>query len=149
MRYIQHENGDVIDGWRAAEIRRYARSIFVGFALEGKVFQSWAERVDMASRISFYRHMVVRFPELGFCELDWKSEQIAIEIYSQWRGQWMNKQELEKTKGRTSLKRLVEDNWKDDSSSKKTKISMSRSESALPDLLAVDLSDSVCVVFNF
>jgi hypothetical protein len=128
MRYLQHENGNVIDGWRASDVRRYARSIFVGFALQGKVFQSWVEGVDAASRTSYYRDMVVRFPEIGLCELDWKSEQVASEIYSQWRSNWINKQEAEKTKANSLPKWLVEESLKDPSH-KKMKISKSRSES--------------------
>ena len=65
MCYLQHENGDVIDGWRASDIHCYARSIFIGFALEGKVFQSWVEGLDAASCISYYCDMVVRFLEVG------------------------------------------------------------------------------------
>ena len=146
MRYLQHENGDVVDGWRASDIRRFARSIFVGFALQGKVFQSWVEGVDAASRTSCYRDMVARFPEVGLCELDWKSEQIASEIYSQWRGNWINKQEAEKTKGKSLLKRLVEEILKDPSH-KKMKISKSRSESVSLDSSPVDASDLVRVKY--
>jgi hypothetical protein len=143
MRYLQHENGNVIDGWRASDIRRYARSIFVGFALQGKVFQSWVEGVDAASRISYYRDIEARFPEVGLCELDWKSEQIASEIYSQWRSNWINKQEAEKNKGKSLPKRLVEENLKDPSH-KKMKISKSRSESVIPGSPPADFSDLVC-----
>jgi hypothetical protein len=138
MRYLQHENGDVIDGWRASDIRRYARSIFVGFAMQGKVFQSWVEGVDAVSRTSFYRDLAARYPEVGLCELDWKSEQIASDIYSQWRGHWLNKQDAEKTKGKSLSKRLVEESVKNPSHKKK-KISKSRSESP------ADFSDLVRV----
>ena len=144
MRYIQHENGDVIDGWRATDIRRFARSIFVGFALQGKVFQSWVEGVDAASRLSYYRDMVARYPEVGLCELDWKREQIASKIYSQWRSHWINKVEAEKTKGKSLPKRQVEDSPKD-SSHKKMKISKSRSESETQASLSTEFSDLVCV----
>lgn len=137
MRYIQHESGEVIDGWRASEIRRYARSIFVGFALEGKIFQSWVEGVDAASRTSYYREMVARFQELGLCELDWKCEQIASEIYSQWRSNWVNKRDVERTKGKSLPKRLVEESSDDHSSSKKMKSSESPS--------LADSFKSVCV----
>jgi hypothetical protein len=145
MRYIQHENGDIIDGWRATEIRRYARSIFVGFALEGRLFHSWVEGADATSRSNYCRDMVSRFPEIGLCELDWKSEQIAGEIYTQWRTTWLNKQDTEKSKGKTSSKRLFEDEEtsKDDSSHKKTKVLVSMSKSVDPS--PVDLSDSVCL----
>lgn len=144
MRYIQHENGDIIDGWRGMEIRRFARSIFVGFALEGKLFHSWVEGADVTSRTNYYRHMVTRFPEVGFCELDWKSEQIASEIYSQWRTHWINKQEVEKSKGKTSSKRLYEENSKDNSLQKKTKVLASMTKSVSLDPSPVDSSDLVC-----
>lgn len=141
MRYLQHENGEIIDGWRASDIRRYARSIFVGFAFEGKVFHSWVEGVDAASRTSYYRDMLTRFPEVGFCELDWKSEQIASDIYSQWRSNWINKHELgsEKTKGKGS-KRLADEDSKDPSY-KKVKSSTLGSAFA-------DVSDTVCIRRN-
>jgi hypothetical protein len=144
MRYLQHEDGNVIDGWRASNIRRYARSIFVGFALQGKVFQSWVEGVDAASRTSYYRDMVARFPEVGLCELDWKIEQIASENYSQWRSNWTSKQEVEKTKGKSLPKRLVEESLKDPSH-KKIKISKSRSKSVTPGSLP-DNTDLVRVM---
>ena len=144
MCYIQQENGDTIDGWRATDIRRYARSIFIGFAMEGKVFHSWVEGVDAASRINFYRDMTARFPEVGLCELDWKSEQIASEIYSQWRCNWISKQEAEKTKGKSLPKQLVEEG----PSHKKMKISKSRSESVTLDSSPTDLSDLVRVMLH-
>jgi hypothetical protein len=146
MQYIQHVNGDIIDGWRATEIRRYARSIFVGFAMDGKVFSSWVEGADVTSCNHYCHHMVTRFPELGLCDLDWKSELTASEIYSQWRTHWMNKQEMEKSKGKTSSKRLFEENLKVDPSHKKSKVSEStrRSVSVSLDPSPVDFSDSVC-----
>ena len=53
MHYIQHANGDVIDGWRAMEIHHYARSIFVRFAMDTKVFNSWVEGVDVTSHNNY------------------------------------------------------------------------------------------------
>ena len=149
MCYIQHENGDVIDGWRATEIRRYTRSIFVGFAMDGKVFPSWVEEADVTSRNNYCHHMVMRFHELGLCDLDWKSEQIASEIYSQWRTHWISKQETEKSKGKSSSKWLFEENSKDDPSHKKAKVmkvleSMTKPVPVSLDLSPVDFSDSVC-----
>ena len=147
MRYIKHENGDIIDGWRGTDIRRYARSIFVGFALEGKLFPSWVKGADAATHTNYYRQMVARFPKVGLCELDWKSEQIASEIYSQWRTHWMNKNEMEKTKGKTSSKRLFEENLKDDFSHKKTRVldSKTKTKSMTLDSSHMNLSDSVCL----
>ena len=145
MCYIQHENGDIIDGWRGTDICHYARSIFVGFALEGKLFPSWVKGADAATHNNYYRQMVARFPKVGLCELDWKSEQIASEIYSQWRTHWMNKNEMEKTKGKTLSKRLFEENLKDDFSHKKTRVLDSTTESMMLDLSPMNLSDLVCL----
>ena len=137
MRYLQHENGDIIDGWRAADIRRYARSIFVGFALQGKVFHSWVEGADAASRTSYYRDMATRFPEVGLCELDWKSEQIASEIYSQWRSNWLNKHDTaEKTKGKSS-KRHVDDSSMDHSSKKMKSMTLGSSLGDVSDMVRI------------
>ena len=136
MRFLQHENGDIIDGWRASDIRRYARSIFVGFALQGKVFHSWVEGVDAASRTSYYRDMAARFPEVSLCELDWKSEQIASDIYSQWRSNWLNKQEGgEKMKGK-GPKRLIDEDLK---------VPHKKIKSTTQDSVSADVSDTVCI----
>ena len=37
MKYIKHEDGTVIDGFRAAEICHYARSLWVQMALDEKL----------------------------------------------------------------------------------------------------------------
>ena len=144
MCYLQHKNGNIIDGWRASDICHLARSIFVGFSLQGKVFQSWVEGVDVVSHTSYYHDMVARFLELGLCELDWKSEQIASKIYSHWQGSWINKQEAVKTRGKGLPKQLVEESLMDPSH-KKIKISKSRSESVTLGSLPVDFLDLVHV----
>jgi hypothetical protein len=84
MHYFQHKNGNAIDSWRASDICHFARSSFIRFTLQEKVFQSWVKGVDAASHISYYCDIVARFLELGLCKLDWKSEQIASKIYSNW-----------------------------------------------------------------
>ncbi len=43
MRYIEDRNGQPINGHLASDIRRHARAIFVGFALQGRLFTSWTE----------------------------------------------------------------------------------------------------------
>ncbi|KJA17629.1 hypothetical protein HYPSUDRAFT_206092 [Hypholoma sublateritium FD-334 SS-4] len=83
MRFIQNSLGQIIDGHRAREIRIHARALFVSFALQGKQFISWGD-ADALSRKTFYNEMVSRFEELQYCDLDWKSEQIAIDTYPEW-----------------------------------------------------------------
>ncbi|KAF8869900.1 hypothetical protein CPB84DRAFT_1754752 [Gymnopilus junonius] len=78
MRYIQYENGEVIDGWRAKEMRHYARSIFVGLAQKlGQVFSNWGEGTDLSSRLYFHNEMVARFPELACASLIGKPNKLG------------------------------------------------------------------------
>ena len=93
MRYIQDEHGNVIDGHRTREIRMHARALFVGFALQGKHFMSWGD-ADAVSRKTFYAEMVSRFEELQYCDLDWKSEQIATDTFPGWKVTWLKKQKV-------------------------------------------------------
>lgn len=90
MRYIQDEDGKIIDGHRAREIRIHARALFVGFAMQGKQFASWGD-ADAISRRTFYTEMVNRFEELQYCDLDWKSEQIATDAFPGWKVTWLKK----------------------------------------------------------
>lgn len=90
MRYIQDEHGQLIDGHRAREIHIHARAIFVGFANQGKQFTSWGD-ADATSRRTFYTEMVNRFEELQYCDLDWKSEQIATDTFPGWKVTWLKR----------------------------------------------------------
>ncbi len=91
MRYIQTEDGTVIDGYRATEMRHHARAVFIGLVDNGKQFASWGE-ADAMSRRVFYNEMASRFTELSYCELDWKAEQIATDTYPGWKLNWTNKE---------------------------------------------------------
>ena len=97
MRYIQGEHGQVIDGHRAREIRIHARAIFVGFANQGKQFTSWGD-ADAISRRTFYTEMVDSFEELQYCDLDWKSEQIATDTFPGWKVTWVKRKTREGAK---------------------------------------------------
>ena len=49
MRYIEDENGTVIDGHRATEVRRYARLIWVHMANNGGLPLSWGKADQIAT----------------------------------------------------------------------------------------------------
>ncbi|KAF8895748.1 hypothetical protein CPB84DRAFT_1848313 [Gymnopilus junonius] len=100
---------------QASQGKNVKMSIFVGFALEGKLFHSWVEGVDAASHTSYYRDMVARFPDI----------------------------ETKKTKGKTSSKWLLEKSLMDDSSHKKTRVLESTSKSMSQDSTPVNLPDSI------
>lgn len=106
MCYIEDQYGQVIDGHRAREIRQHARANFVGFAMQEKHFASWGD-ADAISRRTYYNEMATRFEELRYCDLDWKSEQIAIDTFPGWKATWLKKQK-KALEQKTGTKRGVE-----------------------------------------
>jgi hypothetical protein len=83
MRYIEDENGQVIDGHRASAIRKLARSIWIALANTGKAPAKWSQ-ADIVVAQSYRREMRHHFPELRLCENDWKVDLIASDNYPSW-----------------------------------------------------------------
>jgi hypothetical protein len=83
MLYVEDERGNVIDGHRATDIRRVARSIWVQLAGAGKAPKTWT-KADVLTVDHYKREMRRHFPELGLCDQDWKADQIAIDNYPSW-----------------------------------------------------------------
>ena len=83
LRYVEDDQGNIIDGYRASEMRKFARSIWGQLAATGKAPKTWGKaELDVAAH---YRHeMCHRFPELMLCEFDWKAEQLATDNYPNW-----------------------------------------------------------------
>ena len=90
MRYVEYENGEIISGDRATEIRRFARSIWVLLGNKGSPPATWGT-ADIETRKLYSQEMCSRFPELKLCDLDWKSEQIATDNYPSWHNTWDSK----------------------------------------------------------
>lgn len=90
MQYVELEDGKAIDGDRASEIRKFARAIWVSFGKRGLAPVKWGQ-ADVETRKQYCQEMNSRFPELRFCDLDWKSEQIAIDNYPSWYTTWASK----------------------------------------------------------
>ncbi len=67
-------------------MRGYARSIYVHFKRTGVAPQKWGQ-LDVVSAEFFFKSMVDRFPDLAFCENNWKANLIAISTYPSW---WRN-----------------------------------------------------------
>lgn len=114
MKYIEDREGQPINGHLATDIRRHARAIFVGFALEGRVFASWTE-ADHNSLKIYYREMAERFEELRLCANDWKAEMIALDTYRTWRDQWQKNLKKRKTDKDVKNEKLEDDKDCDDS----------------------------------
>jgi hypothetical protein len=83
MRYIEDENGQVIDGHRASAMRKLARSIWIALANTGKAPAKWSQ-ADIVVAQSYRREMRHHFPELRLCENDWKADLIASDNYPSW-----------------------------------------------------------------
>lgn len=127
MRYVETASGEIIEGNRAADIRRFARSIWVFIGKERTPPATWGS-ADIKTKEYYCREMRNLFEELGLCDLDWKAEQIATDNYPSWRATW-TKQNSEKkpdtdlavpvSKHNANAKRLRCDSTKVDSKRKK------------------------------
>ena len=83
LRYVEDEQGTVIDGFRGSEMRKFAQSIWCQLARAGKAPRSWGKaELDVAAH--YRREMRHHFPELGLCEYDWKADQLATDNYPNW-----------------------------------------------------------------
>jgi len=83
LRYVEDVHGVIVDGFRASEMRKFARSIWNQLQGAGKAPRSWG-KADLEVAAHYRREMRRRFPELGLCEFDWKSEQLATDNYPNW-----------------------------------------------------------------
>jgi len=83
LRYVEDAHGVVVDGFRASEMRKFARSIWNQLLGAAKAPRSWG-KADLDVAAHYRREMCRRFPELGLCEFDWKAEQLATDNYPNW-----------------------------------------------------------------
>lgn len=79
--YIQNTGGEVVTGFRTADMRRHARSIFAELAKEPSGPPATWTASSLGSRSYYYKEMCHLFPELRLCDLNWKAERLAIDIY--------------------------------------------------------------------
>ena len=91
MQFVEKENGTVIDGNRAAEVHKFAQSIWISISKRGPPPLKWGQ-ADAETRRQYCDGMASHFPELRLCEHDWKAEQIARDNYPSW---YVNRQASE------------------------------------------------------
>jgi hypothetical protein len=72
-------------------MRKFARSIWVSFGNQGATLSDKWGQADVDIKTQYYTAMNKRFPELRLCELDWKANQLATEMYPSWRTNWLAK----------------------------------------------------------
>ena len=75
--------------------------VWVSFGKKGLAPAEWGQ-ADVETRNKYCDEMNSRFPKLRFCDLDWKSKQIATDNYPSWYATWASK-----------LKELKHENEKD------------------------------------
>lgn len=84
--YMENEAGIEVDASRAGGARALAKEIFNELT-KGKLFteipSKWT-RVSNKSKIYYFGQMYRRYPELRFCEEDWKAWKLGGKSYSPW-----------------------------------------------------------------
>jgi hypothetical protein len=92
LRFIEDENGNIVDGFRATVIRRFARELWAGLNRVGKAPKTWG-KVDAAVATQYRNEMERKFPELRFCDNSWKADYIATLNYPSWYNNNVEKEE--------------------------------------------------------
>ncbi|KIM36854.1 hypothetical protein M413DRAFT_31256 [Hebeloma cylindrosporum] len=81
--YVQDKSGKVVSPERVTAMRHRARAVWWLLVRLNKAPVSWSKAsVDVFDLYEFL--MVDRFPELSFCEDNWKAHQIATDNYPSW-----------------------------------------------------------------
>ncbi|KAF8236451.1 hypothetical protein L208DRAFT_1251726 [Tricholoma matsutake] len=83
LKFIEDENGNTIDGYRATAIHKLAHLLWVGLSNAGKAPKSWG-KVDAETSSQFQIKMCQNFPELRLCEGNWKVDLIVTLNYPSW-----------------------------------------------------------------
>lgn len=92
LRFIENENGSIIDGFRATALRRFARELWAGLNSVGKAPKTWG-KVDAAVATQYRNEMERRFSELRLCDNSWKVDLLATLNYPSWYNNNVEKEE--------------------------------------------------------
>lgn len=92
LKFIEDENGNIIDGFKATAMRRFARELWASLNTVGKAPKTWG-KVDAGVAAQYWNEMERKFPELRLCDNNWKSDLIATLNYPSWYNNNVEKQE--------------------------------------------------------
>lgn len=81
--YLQDENGNIVSDARADAMRRVAREGFTIIAEAGLAKDTWQHH-SVPVRRWFRTFLSSKFIEFEYCDLEWKAEQLARDIFSAW-----------------------------------------------------------------
>jgi hypothetical protein len=96
LRFVEDENGNIIDGFRATAIRKFSREIWSGLGNIGKAPKTWG-KVDAKVANEYRTEMGQKFPELQLCEGSWKADLIATLNYPSWYNNHFEKESMKRT----------------------------------------------------
>jgi hypothetical protein len=83
MAYIEQDDSTPVSSNTAAQIRHFARSIWIGFRTRGQAPKTWGE-APRELRDDYIREMETHWDVLRYCENHWKADAIATAVYSPW-----------------------------------------------------------------
>ncbi|KAG6825574.1 hypothetical protein H0H92_003224 [Tricholoma furcatifolium] len=102
QQFIEDENGGVVDGFMASDIRKHARALWNSFADAGCHPTTWGKISNTVAE-TFWEEMRRRFPVLSLCHNNWKVEQIATDNYPAWHTSRFGKRIKEEDRGSSRL----------------------------------------------
>ncbi|KAJ7659653.1 hypothetical protein DFH06DRAFT_1130423 [Mycena polygramma] len=82
-RYIDDDNGNMVDGFRFTAMKKLAAGIWFSLLDKDRAPAKWGQASIDVSTI-YHNEMCQRFPELRYCADNWKSQQIATANYPSW-----------------------------------------------------------------
>ena len=80
LRFVEDENGSVIDGFRASAMCRFACELWAGLNGIGKAPKTWG-KVNATVATQYQNEMERKFFKLRLCDNHWKADLIAILNY--------------------------------------------------------------------
>lgn len=81
MLYVADAQGNVIDGFRATEIRALAIKLFLRMGVHAP--PTWTQGSIDLQRM-FSADICAQYPEMGLCANDWKVQHMAKKMYPSW-----------------------------------------------------------------
>jgi hypothetical protein len=90
LRFVVDKYNRPISLERVGAIRMTSRRVFIDIWNLGEKAKSWGTASGLASKM-YYREMITFFPELGYCDNNWKCDAIATTSYASWRRNHLNR----------------------------------------------------------
>ncbi|KAI0077276.1 hypothetical protein K474DRAFT_1707450 [Panus rudis PR-1116 ss-1] len=80
--YMEDRDGKTIDGYTANAMRNHCRAVWIHICDSDEYVtpRSWGE-ASVKVKEYFNAAMKAHFPEFGLCELDWKADRFATDLY--------------------------------------------------------------------